>query len=129
MCEVDGAAISDLEDSVSDTIPYDGVSHWDAISSAEKAAQEPPARRELVLDHCLAGFSTSGTGCNHYGVNHSVGAIIHVSMHAHIIQPAAASLPWLQLSCSGAAFARARVVTQLTQLTERPPSLPTNRGR
>jgi hypothetical protein len=87
MCEVDGAAISDLEDSVSDTIPYDGVSHWDAISSAEKAAQEPPARRELVLDHCLAGFSTSGTGCNHYGVNHSVGAIIHVSMHAHIYCP------------------------------------------
>lgn len=29
-----------------------------------------------MLDSCLAGFTVSGTGCNHFGANYSVGALI-----------------------------------------------------
>lgn len=63
-----------LFDSVSADIPYDGLNQWDLISGKRPDTQ--PVRTEIVLDHCLANFSTSGTGCNHFGVDYSIGAII-----------------------------------------------------
>jgi hypothetical protein len=63
-----------LADSVSATIPYDGLNQWDLITGNRPDIQ--PVRTEIVLDHCLANFSTAGTGCNHFGVDYAVGAII-----------------------------------------------------
>ena len=68
-----GTPIEPLEDAVSSTIPYDGISQYDAVFSGEMLG----ARSEIILDSCLQGFTVEGTGCNHYGVtNASVGALI-----------------------------------------------------
>ena len=73
-----GVPTGPLQDDVSATIPYDGIDQWHLIAGGSLVAATPvPHRRtEIVLDHCLADFSTAGTGCNHYGVNYSVGALI-----------------------------------------------------
>ena len=73
-----GAPAGPLEDDVSATIPYDGIDQWQLIVGGSLAAANH-RRTEIVLDHCLADFSTAPTGCNHYGVrNYSVGALIRV---------------------------------------------------
>eukprot|EP00040_Diaphanoeca_grandis_P039759 m.260069 g.260069 ORF g.260069 m.260069 type:complete len:510 (+) comp39157_c0_seq1:85-1614(+) len=64
-----------LSDNISSLIPYDGVVHTGLVSGDFKDTMSPP-RNEIVLDHCLAGFSTATTGCNHFGAKTSVGALI-----------------------------------------------------
>lgn len=69
-----GGDLPPLVDSVSATIPYDGLNQWDLITGDRPESH--PVRTEIILDHCLANFSTAGTGCNHFGVDYAVGAII-----------------------------------------------------
>lgn len=67
-----GAPVAPLTDAVSAIIPYDGMSQWNVILGQNDVAM----RTEIVLDHCLAGFSVAGTGCNHFGATGNVGALI-----------------------------------------------------
>ena len=63
-----------LADAASAVIPYDGIGQWEMLTdpSANDTGHSITAtagapRTEVVLDHCLEGFSAQPSGCNHYG--------------------------------------------------------------
>ena len=65
-----GSPPSPLADVASALIPYDGIGQWEtlidpSVNHTSNTAGE--LREEIVLDHCLEGFSVATTGCNHYG--------------------------------------------------------------
>ena len=65
---VTGRSPPPLRDDASAEIPYDGLDQWEVLLSARSAAAvAPPPRTEIILDHCLEGFSKQPTGCNEYG--------------------------------------------------------------
>ncbi len=57
-----------------DRIPVDGINQWKLLSEGVPDTQ----RNEIILDHCLANFSTASTGCNHFKSKREpgVGALI-----------------------------------------------------
>ena len=82
---VDGSPVAvPLVDKATPTIPYDGVNQWPALTSPN-TTRFP--RSDIVLDHCLANFSTAPTGCNHYGVTDQL-------VGAMIVRDANASTDW-----------------------------------
>ncbi len=79
-----GAAQWPADNASAAGIPVDGMSQWGTILGRD----DPKGpRNEIVLDHCKDNFSTSATGCNHYGVSRAngTGALL-VGQHMKLVK-------------------------------------------
>jgi arylsulfatase A-like enzyme len=65
-------------------VPIDGMGQLDYLlgppddgeTNGARTAHASSPRTEIVIDHCMAGHGNTATGCNHFLVDGSVGAII-----------------------------------------------------